>query len=295
MDRVAEFRITPSDDERPGAYVCFPYDRELVRRFRASFPRARWREKGGWFVPGVRAAARLDAWIAHELAALDRHADDKGRDDFAFDPWDSDYLEVGPEDLEVRTPYSRTVVEALRKIPWARWDPLARAWRVPFRSVAELRRAWPTIEAAARRNEPEARKARAAQRTPDPLERRRQADRRGGRYPVPADDSPPSGMPVGTLFGVVVFEDSGGELLDDEAAAAYPFAEADRFVWADWRLPTFRELKMSKPAAMRADVERGWWQPTADEIDETRARLGRALRRREARPAEAATDISARR
>src|SRR3712207_9401296 len=38
---------------------------------------------------------------------------------FIFDPLEENpYLTVD-EDLEVRTPYSRTVVEAMRSIPWA--------------------------------------------------------------------------------------------------------------------------------------------------------------------------------
>ncbi len=45
-------------------------------------PARRWRENC-WFVPGVRAARRLDVWMAGELDAIDRHADAKGRDDFS--------------------------------------------------------------------------------------------------------------------------------------------------------------------------------------------------------------------
>ena len=283
MELTADFRITPADGERAGAYASFPYDRELVRRFRAAFPRARWREEGCWFVPGVRAALRLDRWMTQELEAIDRHADAKGRDDFEFDPWASDYLEAG-DDLVVRTPWSRTIVAEMRAIPWARWDPLARVWRVPYRSVAELRRRWPAIEAAARRNEPEARLARAVARAPDPLARRRRADRRKARYPVPIDDPPPLGVPVGSLFGVVVFEGSDGEVPNAEEMAAYPFAAAapDRFVWARFRLPWFRELRGVRGAPEPVDRTRGWWPPTHAEIDETRSRLGRAWRRHEA-------------
>lgn len=283
MELTSDFRITPADGERAGAYASFPYDRELVRRFRKAFPRARWREEGCWFVPGVRAALRLDRWMTQELEAIDRHADAKGRDDFEFDPLVSDYLEAGDE-LVVRTPWSRTIVAEMRAIPWARWDPLARVWRVPYRSVAELRRRWPVIETAARRNEPEARLARAMARAPDPLARRRHADRRKARYPVPVDDPPPLGVAVGTLFGVVVFEGSDGEIPSAGEMAAYPFtAEApDRFVWAQFRQPGFRELRTLEPASEPVDRTRGWWPPVEAEIDETRSRLGRAWRRREA-------------
>ncbi|WP_222846967.1 hypothetical protein, partial [Staphylococcus aureus] len=72
-----------------------------------------------------------------EMFAL--HDDSKGRDAFAFDPLSSSYLEVS-DDLRVRTPYSKSVLEELRAIPWASWDDELRAWRVPFRSLEELRR-----------------------------------------------------------------------------------------------------------------------------------------------------------
>ena len=48
-------------------------------------------------------------------AEADRFADEKGRDAFAFEPLESPYLTVG-DDLRVRTPYSRTIVEALRSL-----------------------------------------------------------------------------------------------------------------------------------------------------------------------------------
>lgn len=282
MELTSDFRITPAEGERAGAYAAFPYDRELVKRFRKTFPRARWREEGCWFVPGVRAAARLDRWMAGELEAIDRHADAKGRDDFEFDPLASDYLEAG-DDLVVRTPWSRTVVAEMRAIPWARWDPMARVWRIPYRSVAELRRRWPAIEAAAQRNEPEARLARALAKPADPLARRRAADRRKARYPLPIDAAPVPGTPVATLAGVVVFEESDGELPEPHELEPYSFAAdaPDRFVWARFRDPTFRELRALDPAAEPVDGGRGWWAPTETEIDEARRRAGRAWRRRE--------------
>lgn len=283
MELTSDFQITPADGARAGAYARFPYDRELVRRFRTEFPRARWREEGCWFVPGVRAARRLDRWMTGELEAIDRHADAKGRDDFAFDPLASDYLEAG-DDLIVRTPWSRTVVDEMRAIPWARWDAMARVWRVPYRSVAELRRRWPAIETAARRNEPEAKLARALARVPDPLAKRRQGDRRRRRYPVPIDDAPPRGVPVGTLFGIVVFEGSEGECPSVAEVEAYPFAAgaADRFVWARVRAPDYREIRALK-STEPGDGARGWWPPTAAEIDEARGKLARGFRRQRER------------
>ena len=52
MELSSAFQVLPAEGERPGAYAVFPYDRDLVRRFRETFPRARWRgEEQGWFVP----------------------------------------------------------------------------------------------------------------------------------------------------------------------------------------------------------------------------------------------------
>jgi hypothetical protein len=223
--------------------------------------------------------------MAAEQAAVDRHADAKGRDDFQFDPFASIYLEAGTDDLIVRTPWSRSIVATMRAIPWARWDHLARVWRVPYRSAAELRRRWPAIEVAAQRNEPEARLARALARTPDPLARQRQADRRRRRYPVPLRDAPPADAPVATLFGVIVFEGSDGELPSAEETAAYPFATTDpeSFVWATFRTPEYREIKALKPAEGEPDRARGWWPATADEIEEARRVLARGYRRQRTR------------
>ncbi len=283
MELSSAFQITLSDDERPGAFASFPYDRDLIRRFREAFPRARWRgEEQGWFVPGTTAAQRLDTWMSQELLTLDRHADSKGRDAFLFEPLESPYLTVG-EDLKVRTPYSRTVVETLRSIPWARWNPEERVWHVPFRSYEELRRQWPIIEEAARRNEPaEKRRRREAQKAhaedhADPM----QSERRRRRYPVPGDDLPPLGQPLATLsWGVVVFEEiEGVPAGDDFARDLYPHIghEPARYVWARWRLPTLQEIYRSRPARNGEDPEarsdRGWWQPGREELQETARKL----------------------
>ncbi len=155
-------------DGAPGAIAVFSYDRMTVERFRAAFPRARWRDDiSAWFVPGSTAERRLKAWSGREWSGVLAYADERGRDAFAFEPITSPYLEVA-DDLAVRTPYSRAVVAELRMVPWARWDPASRAWRVPFRSFEELRRRWPNIEDAARRAEPKERLKRAASRRTSP-------------------------------------------------------------------------------------------------------------------------------
>ena len=289
MEIAFAFRVDPSDDaERPGAYAAFPYDRDLVRRFRERFPRARWRgAEQRWFVRGTTAVQRLDAWMAQELETLDRHADAKGRDAYVFDPLESPYLTVA-DDLKVRTPYSRTIVEVLRQIPWAHWDPEERIWRVPFRSYEELKARWPEIEEAAQRNEPEARKRRREEgRAAAPEEAGRiQAERRRRRYPVPGDDLPPLGFPLATLqWGVVVFEEIESDLIDDPVVGEiYPRikGEMSRYVWARWRMPALSEIYRTRPVRNDGDPDlrsnRGWWWPSRDELQE-RARKLREIER----------------
>jgi hypothetical protein len=115
----------------------------------------------------------------------------------------------------VRTPYSRAVIAELRAVPWARWDPASKAWRVPFRSFEELRRCWPAIEGAARLAEPEERRKRAESRKSSPEHggwRAEAAERRRRRYPVPEDALPPLDRVLMTHAGCVVFEAMTGEL-----------------------------------------------------------------------------------
>lgn len=289
----SSFHVLPSENaERPGAYAHFPYDRDLLGRFRQAFPRARWRgEEQGWFVPGTTAVERLDAWMARELQTLDRHADAKGRDAYAFEPLQSPYLTVA-DDLQVRTPYSRTIVEALRSIPFARWDPESRIWRVPFRSYERLRLRWPEIEDAARRNEPAEKRRRREERHDGGLELASvmQAERRRRRYPVPGDDLPPLGMPVATLpWGVLVFEDIGEEPVAEAAGELYPHVSRDpgRYVWARWRMPTLQEIYRTRPAQDAEELalrtERGWWWASRDELRERAKRLRETERAQQTR------------
>jgi hypothetical protein len=285
------FQVTSSEDEeRPGALVAYPYDRELVRRFREHFPRARWRpDEERWFVPGTTAATRLEAWIARELADLDRHADAKGRDAFTFDPIESRYLKAR-DDLEIRTPFSRAIVTELRQVPWARWSDETKAWHVPYRSYEELQRRWPAIEAEARDNEPEMRAERRARARDDPERIWWDGERRRRRYPVPADDPPPLDLPVSVhRFGVVIFTPAEGEFVDVAAfAERYPHLRPDDpagYVWARWRVPERWEiyrLRRAKPVVddEAARARRGWWPPSRDETDERLDTLRRPWRAR---------------
>lgn len=293
MEFVSAFHVTPSDGEKPGAYAFFPYDRDLVRRFRESFPRARWRgEEQGWFVPGTTAVQRLNTWMSQELETLDRHADAKGRDAFQFEPLESPYLSIA-DDLRVRTPYSRTIVEAMRAIPWAHWNPDGKIWHVPFRSYEELRQRWPEIEEAARRNEPVERKRRREEQKSHSSEQTNamQSERRRRRYPVPGDDLPPLETPLATLsWGVVVFEAIDSDPIGDPAVwQFYPHVEREpgRFVWATWRMPSLPEVYRARPARESVDQalreSRGWWWPNRDELQQRARKLReveRALRSR---------------
>ncbi|WP_431271143.1 hypothetical protein [Dankookia sp. P2] len=297
VDETLEFSATQQDpgDGVPGATAAFPYDRMTVERFRAAFPRARWRDDlGAWFVPGTRAERRLTLWMSHAWTGVLAHADQRGRDAFAFEPITSPYLEVA-EDLVVRTPYSRAAIAELRAVPWARWDAASKAWRVPFRSIEDLRRRWPAIEDAARQAEPEERRKRAASRRSSPGQEDRRAEaaeRRRHRYPVPVDAQPPIDRVLMTHAGPVVFEVVTGEVVEPGIADRfYPGVTAGpaALIWAAWRRPTHAELVQAWPArtpSSPADLARGWWRPTIDVLREERrkaASLERALATRRAK------------
>jgi hypothetical protein len=260
---------------KTGATADFPYDRLTVERFRSAFPGARWRDDlRAWFVPGTTAERRLNRWLGREMSGVLAYADDRGRDAFAFQPVESRYLEVA-DDLRIRTPYSRTVVEELRAVPWAWWDGDLKAWRVPFRSWEELRRRWPAIEAAARRNEPGERQKRQRVREGTPEQQEivaRTAERRKRRYPVPDEPLPPLDRVVMTHLGAVIFTDVTGELVEHPLANRfYPDVSPGgaTLVWATWRRPGHDELVKAWPARRAADTRqlaRGWWQPTIEEL-----------------------------
>ncbi|KOF18412.1 hypothetical protein AC244_13620 [Ensifer adhaerens] len=282
-----------SDNEpRIGATAEFAYDRMTVERFRAAFPRARWNEEQRrWFVPGKTASKRIAQWLARERESLDLHADAKGRDAYAFEPIASQYLQIA-EDIHVRTPYSKDVIEHLRAIPWARWDDEIRAWRVPFRSYEALRRSWPEIEAAARRSEPAEQKRRQEQERLTPKYERaklRYGERRRRRYPVPTEGLPPIGRAVMTSsYGVVIITDVTGELAEPgDIMRFYPHVAGDPrdFVWARWRPASLEELVATWPARERPnDLEkgRGWWRPSLDELRIARSQA-RSLERKKQR------------
>lgn len=263
------------DDEGPGAIVSFPFDAAVAERFREAFPRARWSDQlSAWRLPGTTAMLRAARWLVRELPSAFDVADERGRDSFSFEPIISPYLEAEGE-LIVRTPYSRTVVDELRAVPWAWWNGEDKAWHVPYRSVDELRKKWPVIEAAAERSEPEARRQRreAAKSAPEYEDTKATAsERRRRRYPVPASELPPLDRVLMSHEGPLVILEVTGELVPKETGIRhYPWSSElfDDLVWASWRRPTHEELVRAWPARRPTTpdaFQRGWWQATIEEL-----------------------------
>lgn len=259
----------------PGSAVSFPYDRMTVEQFRQDFPRARWDDqRKAWFVPGKTARQRFERWIERQHANESAYADARGKDAYAFEPIHSPYLHVHADRLEVETPYSPTIVELLRQIPFAAWDGTRKLWTVPFRSFEDLQRRWPDIEAAAQRNEPALKKARqAAKRGSDEEKaaRLRSAERRRRRYPLDPNDLPPLDRPVMTrVYGIVVFMAVDGELVPPEAQEVYygHLPTGRDYVWGSWRTATLGELIRTWPSKAKnpTDPQAIWWQPTIEEL-----------------------------
>lgn len=272
-----------------GATTELPHDRVTVQRFRETFPRARWSDRlNAWFVPGRTAGKRIGRWLAEMEAEADAFADEKGRDAFAFEPIESRYLEAALYGLQIRTPYSRAIVTEIREIPLARWDADRRLWTVPYRSLDELRRRWPAIEAAAERNEPDVRKARreALKGTEEEeAAKARTSERRRKRYPVPVDDMPPFDRAIGTHAGVVIFTETHGELADPQIVSAFYFQPPPNgeHAWAAWRPGSLEELVATWPARTppgEREVARGWWVPDLEELRTARQKA-RSKRRAE--------------
>lgn len=300
MDDVGEDRSAPAAPA--GATMDLAHDRMTLQRFREAFPRARWSDRlNAWFVPGRTAEKRIGRWLAEMEAEVDAFADEKGRDAFAFDPIESRYLEAAPAILRIRTPFSRSVVDEIRAIPYARWDGDRRFWTVPYRSFEELRKRWPAIEAAAARSEPEARQARreAMKGTDeDEAAKARARERRRKRYPIPAGDGPPFGCAIGTHIGVVFFTGTDGELAAPATVTRFyfPASQGEEYIWASWRSGSLEELVTTWPARQspeETELVRGWWMPTLEELRNARrdARSRqRARERKDNTPDESPTD-----
>jgi hypothetical protein len=126
-------------DEPPRETVSFVFDRMTVARFREVFPNARWSDRlQAWTVPGKTARRRIDQWLASEADRRAPYEEERGRDAFEFEPILSPYLQVYDRGFRIRTPYSRTVVDELRQIPFARWNGDDKVWEIPFASYDDL-------------------------------------------------------------------------------------------------------------------------------------------------------------
>ncbi|MGG7518802.1 hypothetical protein ACQ3G6_13030 [Allorhizobium undicola] len=262
----------------PQETVSFAFDRMTVARFREVFPNARWSDTlQAWTVPGKTARKRIDRWLVSEADRRTPYEEERGRDAYEFEPILSPYLQVYDRGFRIKTPFSRTVVDELRQIPFARWNGDDKVWEVPYASYDDLQHRWEAIEEAAKRAEPEERRKRAEARKGTDEEakaKRRPSERRKKRLPVPSDDLPPLGRPVTTTaFGIVVITEITGELVDPgEIAEHHPDADDER-VWAGWRAATLEELVHTWPARAEPDKYerlRGWWQPTIAELRDAR-------------------------
>ncbi|WDZ81877.1 hypothetical protein PWG15_33795 (plasmid) [Ensifer adhaerens] len=279
MDEKEDVKARPTESARIGATADLPHDRVTIEQFRKTFPRARWSDRlNAWFVPGRTAARRIGRWRAEMEAQQGSFADEKGRDAFVFEPIQSPYLSAGAAALEIRTPYSPSIVNDIREIPFARWDADRRLWTVPYRSLFELRQRWPDIEAEAERSEPDARKARrdALKGTKEECDARSKArERRRQRYPVPGEHIPPFERAIATHRGVVFFIGTNGELADAGTVSDFyfPVRESDGFVWATWRRGSLEELVRTWPERTlptTTELEQGWWFPTLDDLRQAR-------------------------
>jgi hypothetical protein len=206
------------------------------------------------------------------------YEEERGRDTYEFEPILSPYLQVFDLGFRIKTPYSGTVVDELRQIPFARWNSDDKVWEIPYASYDVLQHRWEAIEEAAKRAEPKERRKRAEARKGTEEEataKRRMSERRKKRVPVPSDDLPPLGRPMATTaFGIVVITEITGELVDPaEVAEHHPDAD-DKHVWAGWRAATLEELVHTWPSkAGPGEYERlrGWWQPEIEELRTARS------------------------
>jgi hypothetical protein len=279
--------------EPPQETVSFAFDRLTVARFREVFPNARWSDTlQAWTVLGKTARRRIDRWLASEADRKRPYEEERGRDAYQFEPILSPYLQVYDRGFRIKTPFSRTVVDELRQIPFARWNSDDKVWEVPYASYDDLQHRWEAIEKAAKRAEPEERRKRAEARKGTEEEakaKRRTSERNKKRLPVPSDDLPPPGRPVATTaFGIVVVTDITGELVNPEEVAEHHPNADDEHVWAGWRAATLEELVHTWPArAEPGEYERirGWWQPTLEELRAARTAAKSRERRRDARNA----------
>ena len=84
-------------------------------------------------------------------------------------------------------------------------------------------------------------------------------------------------------YGVVVATEVTGELVDPAEVVEHHTGVSDEHVWVLWRLPTLEELIHTWPAQhepIQFDRNRGWWQPTLDELRDARRQAKMRERRK---------------
>lgn len=120
------------------------------------------------------------------------------------------------------------------------------------------------------------------------------SERRRNRYPIPGHDLPPFESAISTHWGVVFFNGSDGEFADGQTINAFyfPTKDAEGYIWATWRPGSLEELIATWPAKappMAAELKRGWWFPTIEELRvarrAARSKLNASKRRSEKRSA----------
>lgn len=149
-------QLDDEDDHPASETISFAFDRMTVARFWETFPNARWNDAlQAWTVPGVTARRRIDRWLASEANRHDPFEQESGRDAYAFEPILSPYLQVYERGFRIKTPFSRTVVDELRQVSFARWNSDDKVWEIPFASYDDLQHRWEAMDAAAKRAEPE--------------------------------------------------------------------------------------------------------------------------------------------
>lgn len=144
-------------------------------------------------------------WLALEADRRARYDEERGRDTFEFEPILSPYLQVLDSGFRIRTPYSRTVGDELRQVPFAPWNGDDKVWEIPFASYDSStngRRSRKPRSGQSRKNAGSV--PRPAGREEEAKAKRRTTERKKRGLPVSSDDLPALGRPVATAaYGIV--------------------------------------------------------------------------------------------
>jgi hypothetical protein len=81
-----------------------------------------------------------------------------------------------------------------------------------------------------------------------------------------SDHLPPLGRPVAISYGIVIFTEVTGELVDREVVSEFYSGVTNDHVWGLWRVPTLEELVHTWPATVLANDGSEWWLPTIEDL-----------------------------